>query len=99
MELTPAQIAEFEEQGYLFLPSLFSPEEMAVLNAEVPGLLAQTREEVIREKGSEAPRTAFYVQTWSDVYGRLARHPKLVEPGGPLGATMPPSATRRVIVS
>ena len=33
MKLTPAQIAAFEEQGYLFLPSLFSPEEMVVLNA------------------------------------------------------------------
>ena len=81
MKLTSAQIAEFEEQGYLFLPSLFSPEEMAVLNAEVPDLLAQVRDEVIREKGSEAPRTAFYVQTWNEVYSRLARHPKLVEPG------------------
>jgi ectoine hydroxylase len=81
MKLTPAQIAEFEEQGYLFLPSLFSPEEMTILNAEVPGLLAQHREEVVREKGTEAPRTAFYVQTWNEVYARLARHPKLVEPG------------------
>ena len=35
MQLTPAQIAEFEEQGYLFLPNLFSAEEMAALNAEV----------------------------------------------------------------
>jgi ectoine hydroxylase len=81
MKLTPAQVAEFEEQGYLFLPSLFSPEEMAVLNAEVPGLLAQHRDEVVREKGTEAPRTAFYVQTWNEVYEKLARHPKLVEPG------------------
>src|SRR5260370_3639901 len=80
MKLTPAQIAEFEEQGYLFLPSLFSPEEMTILNAEVPGLLAQHRDEVVREKGTEAPRTAFYVQTWNEVYARLARHPKLVEP-------------------
>jgi ectoine hydroxylase len=81
MKLTPAQIAEFEEQGYLFLPSLFSLDEMTILNAEVPGLLAQHREEVVREKVTEAPRTAFYVQTWNEVYARLARHPKLVEPG------------------
>src|SRR5258708_627214 len=81
MELTPAQIAAFEEQGYLFLPSLFSPEQMAPLTAAAPGLRAPTRDEVIREKGSEAPRTAFYVQTWNEVYSRLARHPKLVVPG------------------
>ena len=50
MRLTAAQRAEFEEQGYLFLPSLFTPEEMDLLNAEVPGLFAQQRPEVWREK-------------------------------------------------
>ena len=81
MKLTPAQIAEFEEQGYLFLPSLYSKEEMAILNAEVPGILAQDRPEVVREKGTTAPRSAFYVQTWNPVFSILARHPRLVEPG------------------
>ena len=81
MKLTPSQIAEFEEQGFLFLPSLFTTEEMNLLNAEVPGLLAADRPEVVRERGTEAPRTAFYVQTWNDVFARLARHPRLVEPG------------------
>jgi ectoine hydroxylase len=81
MQLTPEQIAESEETGYLFFPSLFTPEEMALLNGEVPGILAATRDEVIREKGTIAPRTAFYVQTWNEVFGRLARHPRLVGPG------------------
>lgn len=81
MKLTPAQIAEFEEQGFLFLPSLFTPEEMSLLNAEVPSLLMADRPEVVREKGTEVPRTAFHVQTWNEVFARLARHPRLVEPG------------------
>jgi ectoine hydroxylase len=81
MKLTPAQIDEFEEQGFVFLPSLFTPEEMSLLNGEVPGLLAADRPEVVREKGTDAPRTAFYVQTWNEVFARLARHPRLVEPG------------------
>jgi ectoine hydroxylase len=81
MKLTPEQIAEFAEQGYLFLPSLFSSAEMERLNAEVPAILAQQRPEVVREKGSEAPRSAFYVQTWNPVFARLARHPRLLEPG------------------
>src|SRR3954463_10202927 len=81
MKVSSAQIAEFEEQGYLFLPSLFTPGEMAVLNAEIPGILATQREEVVREKGSGAPRSAFYVQTWNETLGRLSRHPRLVEPG------------------
>ena len=86
MKLTPTQAAAFEDQGYLFLPDVFSPAEMDVLNAEVPGILAQDRPEVWHEKGpdgqpSDAPRTAFYVQTWNPVFALLARHPRLVEPG------------------
>ncbi len=81
MKLTQDQLKEFDEQGYLFLPNLFSSEEMDLLNAEVPGILAEKREEVVREKGADAPRSAFYVQTWNPVYEMLARHPRLVEPG------------------
>jgi ectoine hydroxylase len=80
MRLSPAQIAEFEEQGYIFIPDLFTAEEMELLNREVPGLFAEERPEVWREKGSTAPRTAFFVQTWNEVFARLARHPRLVEP-------------------
>jgi ectoine hydroxylase len=81
MQLNPVQQREFEEQGYLFLPNLFSKQEMDVLNAEVPGILAQDRPEVVREKGTSSPRSAFYVQTWNKVFETLARHPRLVEPG------------------
>jgi ectoine hydroxylase len=81
MKLTREQLAEFDEQGFLFLPGLFSPEEMALLQGELKPIFAQQREEVIREKGTTAPRSAFYVQTWNDVYARVARHPRLVEPG------------------
>src|SRR5262249_46849444 len=81
MKLTQAQIAQFEDEGYLFLPNLFSNEEMTLLQDELPGIFAQAREEVVREKGSQAPRSAFYVQHWNPVFSLLARHPRLVEPG------------------
>jgi ectoine hydroxylase len=81
MKLTQAQIAEFEDQGYLLIPNLFSAEEITLLQGELPGIFAQDREEVVREKGSQAPRTAFYVQRWNPVFALLARHPRLVEPG------------------
>jgi len=81
MKLTDTQIATFESEGYLFLPNVFSGEEMALLTGEIPGLFAQNRPEVIREKDSNAPRSAFYVQTWNPVFEMVARHPRLVEPG------------------
>jgi len=81
MQLSADQLHEFEEQGYLFLPSVFSREEMDLINAEVPAILTQERQEVILEKGTTAPRSAFYVQTWNPVFSLLARHPRLIVPG------------------
>ena len=49
MKLTPEQIAQFDRDGYLFFPSLFSAEEMAVLKGELPSLYSQHRPEIIRE--------------------------------------------------
>jgi ectoine hydroxylase len=80
MPLTDAQRAEFDEQGYLFMPSVFTLEEMAVLNAELPKIFAMRRDEVFRESDGEAVRTAFAAQTYNDVFAKLARHPRLIEP-------------------
>ncbi|MBX6370207.1 MAG: proline hydroxylase, partial [Rhodospirillales bacterium] len=57
MRLSQAQLEEFDREGYLFLPGVFTAEEVAILNRETPGIFAQDRQEVTREKGSTAPRT------------------------------------------
>ena len=80
MKLTDTQIAEFREDGFLILPSLFSPEEVGVLKAELPRLFAERRPENFREKRSDAVRTAMALHLRSEVYARLVRHPRLVEP-------------------
>ena len=80
MRLSEAQIAEFEVEGYLFLPEVFSFAEVAVLTSELPGIFAQERDEVWREKDGRAVRTAFAVQTYNQAFGCLGRHPRLIEP-------------------
>jgi ectoine hydroxylase len=80
MRLSDDQIAQFEDAGYLFLPSVFSGAEVAVLRREVPGILAQDRPEVVREKDGTTPRTAFAAHTYNELFGRLARHPRLIAP-------------------
>src|SRR5260221_12839887 len=80
MKLTPAQLAAFDKDGYLFFPSLFTPEEIQVLLDEVPRLYAQHRPENVREKGSEAVRTSFAAHMYSKPFARPARHPRMVEP-------------------
>ena len=49
MLLTDAQLEEFDREGYLFLPSCFSKEEMALLASEAEGIYAEDRKEVWRE--------------------------------------------------
>ena len=62
MRLSPEQLAEFDEQGYVFLPGCFSDEEVAVLRTEAETIYKSERQEVWREK-SGAPRTAFAAHT------------------------------------
>ena len=80
MRLTNTQIARFRDDGFLILPSLFSLDEVALLKAELPRLFAERRPENFREKGSDAVRTAMALHLRSEVYARLVRHPRLVEP-------------------
>ena len=79
MQLSAEQLRAFDEQGYVFFPNCFSEEEIALLRIEAENILKLDRQEVWREK-SGAPRTAFAAHTFSEVFGLMARHPRLVEP-------------------
>jgi len=76
MKLGSEELERFEREGYLFFPNHFRPDEIKVLNDEVPSLYAQRRPENVREKSSDAVRTNFAAH----MYARLARHPRMVEP-------------------
>ncbi|MEO7246744.1 MAG: phytanoyl-CoA dioxygenase family protein [Rubrivivax sp.] len=80
MKLTPEQHAQFERDGYLFFPGLFSPEEVRVLTDAVPALYARREAYNVREKGSDAVRTNFAAHLVSEPFARLARHPRMVAP-------------------
>src|SRR5438105_1632306 len=79
MNLSAKQLAEFDEQGFLFFPEYFSEDESALLRAEAEAILKTERQEVWREK-TGAPRTAFASHTYSEAFQLLSRHPRLVEP-------------------
>ncbi len=80
MKLDFQQRAQFERDGYLFFPGLFSPAEVSALTAEVPALYARREAYNVREKGSDAVRTNFAAHLYSEPFARLARHPRMVEP-------------------
>ena len=78
--LTDEQIERFHSDGYLVLPDLFAPSEVAVLHAESSRILATRRPEVVREKDGHTARTAFAAHTYNDAFNRLGRHPRLIQP-------------------
>jgi len=79
MKLTDAQLTDFDREGYLFLPECFTAAEAALLREEADRVYALEREEVWREDNG-APRTAFAAHTYNEAFGRLGKHPRLVEP-------------------
>ncbi|MCH2202837.1 MAG: phytanoyl-CoA dioxygenase family protein [Fuerstiella sp.] len=79
MQLTDAQITEFNDSGLLFLPEQFTREEAALLRTEAERIYELDRKEVWRESNGAA-RTAFAAHKYSDGFRRLGRHPRLINP-------------------
>ena len=79
MALSAQQLADFDEQGYLFLPECFSEEEVAVLRGEAAAIFRSGRQEIWREK-TGAPRTAFAAHTYNEGFRLLGAHPRLTQP-------------------
>ena len=80
MKLTSEQKTDFDRDGYLFFPGLFSAEEMQPMLAAVPELYSRDEPYNVREKGTQAVRTNFAAHLASEPFARLARHPRMVEP-------------------
>ena len=79
MKLTEAQVKQFNDDGWLLLPDLFTLEEVAVLRAEAEEIYKVDRPEVWREK-SGAPRTAFAAHQYNEAFAILGRHPRMINP-------------------
>ncbi len=79
MQLNAQQLRQFDEEGWLFFPEVFSPEEVAVLRDEAETLYRTDRKEIWREK-SGAPRTAFAAHTYNEAFRLLGAHPRLIRP-------------------
>src|SRR5256712_2685651 len=84
MDLTAQQLAQFERDGYLIFPSLFSKSEIAVLRAETARLSLVQSETVIRER-TGGVRSIFRVHeddgaTRSAAFRALVRTPRVLKP-------------------
>ena len=73
MSLTEKQQQEFDRNGYLILPSLFSTEEIALLRAQLPHLFSDNDPANIREKDGGAVRTAMGLHQRNLIFNILSR--------------------------
>jgi ectoine hydroxylase len=84
MKLAPSQLAQFERDGFLVFPDLFSQAEIDVLRAETARLCAIEADTVIRER-TGGVRSIFRVHeadgaTRSTAFRALVRTPRVLEP-------------------
>ncbi|MDH3741062.1 MAG: phytanoyl-CoA dioxygenase family protein [Hyphomicrobiales bacterium] len=80
MKLSPSQLAEFDENGFVLLPDVFSAREVAILNEARQAVFAEQTDANIIEKKSGEVRTAMGLHLRHEVFARLVRHPRLVGP-------------------
>ena len=80
MKLSKQQLEQFDRDGYLFFPGLFSEQETKTLTDAVPALYSRRDAFNVREKGKDAVRTNFAAHLYSEPFARLARHPRMVGP-------------------
>ena len=81
MKLSADDITQFNNQGYLFFPELFTKDEISKLQNEVPSILGRSGPEIVREKHDDkAARLAFGVHSYSESYSRMVSHPRMLEP-------------------
>ena len=80
MNLSKEQLEQFDRDGYLFFPGLFTPEETKTLTDAVPALYSRREVFNVREKGKDAVRTNFAAHLYSEPFARLARHPRMIDP-------------------
>src|SRR5687767_13448150 len=80
MRLTPEQAQRFEEEGYLFFPSLFTPAEAELLRDRALSDERISSPNAKREEQSSTVRMLRGVHREDPVLARLTRHPRVLVP-------------------
>ncbi|MBV9496287.1 MAG: phytanoyl-CoA dioxygenase family protein [Acidobacteria bacterium] len=80
MRLTDRQCNALREDGFLLLPSLFTPAEVELLRGAAESLVTTKGEHVIAEDDSPHVKMVFGAHFDHDLFARLVRHPALLHP-------------------
>jgi ectoine hydroxylase-related dioxygenase (phytanoyl-CoA dioxygenase family) len=80
MRLTKEQLKRYEEEGFLFVPECLSNREIEMMKAELPAIFAEDSPRRVVEEDGRIVRSVYGSHLSNDVFQRLTRHPRLVEP-------------------
>ncbi|WP_287267590.1 phytanoyl-CoA dioxygenase family protein [Moorena sp. SIO3A2] len=80
MKLTTKQIDQYNNQGFLLIPDLFSQEEVSLMQAQLPGLMAEDVPGRVLEKDRKTVRALHGCYLFNKVFHNLIREPRLLEP-------------------
>jgi len=80
MRITREQINQYGEQGFLLLPGFFQPTEVDIIKSQLPSIFAEQGRRRVNEKDGVAIRSVYGAHTTNEVFDRLTRLPRLVEP-------------------
>ncbi len=80
MKLTSEQVAQYQNDGYIFVSSLFCADEITLLNDRLSVLLEERRPEVLMEINSGSVRSIISPHLRDELFRKLSLHPRLLEP-------------------
>jgi ectoine hydroxylase len=80
MDLSQAQVDTFRRDGFLAIERVFSPPEMAVLEAALPEITDPSRGKVGFDEKSGLVRLSHGAHLYNEAFRRLSLHPRLVQP-------------------
>jgi ectoine hydroxylase len=80
MQLSAEQVDFFRRDGYLSLPVVFTESELDVLSSDAAAIAGKDTPQRVMEKDGEITRSVYWLDGLSDLFARLVRDPRLVEP-------------------
>jgi ectoine hydroxylase len=78
MQLDREQRRQFNEQGFLFFPTLFSSDEVSILQTAAAQIMQQSGPHVVRGPDTNAVRVAYGAHLTDETIQRLGRHPRII---------------------
>src|SRR5262245_55822250 len=80
MPLTESDRIQYEHEGYLLVPDVFSPDEVATLKEQIPVELSIAGPRAVMERDGKTVRAIHGSHATNHIFNRLSQHPRLVSP-------------------